>query len=242
MIQPSHRTSSRQSGFTLIEVLLALVLILVVIIGVQRFMSGVASDQEVLTQRGDVLSQSRMVLSNMGRSIELANFTPVAQGLTDFPVSSAMACSASGCQNVMAIRYRAPSGVMGCSGVLVDSSGSSQWVVVEDTYRLSKNGSTYQLDCQTKGSTQPKVLIKNVYQIDAKAFDDAGGLLSMAGGFVPANTARVHLCLIVEQAQNTPDAISAQTDCMGHALTQQLGYVWYRTDLDVAVKSHVMGL
>ena len=62
MMERHHSSHPRQSGFTLIELLIALALTLVIVVAVQRYVAGVTSDQEHLTQQQDQTSQTFIVM------------------------------------------------------------------------------------------------------------------------------------------------------------------------------------
>ena len=67
-----------QTGFTLLELLFAMAIVLVVVVATQRYVAGVLTDREHLSAQQDQTNQINVVLSNMQNDVARAGFIPVA--------------------------------------------------------------------------------------------------------------------------------------------------------------------
>ena len=186
----SHRTM-RQSGFTLLELLIALTLMLVVVVAVQRYVAGVMSDQKHLSAQQDQTSQMFIVLGNIQNDVAKAGFTPLASETTAEPKLSVQirACSSKtkgACQNntELAIHYW----VMGegvnvhdCLGDIV-TNRTGKWAEVENIYRVKDTG---ELACSGNGGTSARTeaLLNDVvsfnWQLSAKDASSGAQILSV---------------------------------------------------------------
>ena len=154
---------SKQKGFTLLELLFTLVLMLIVVVAVQRYVAGVTIDEEHFSNQQDQTSQLFMVLGNIRNDVAKAGFTPVASEIKaqriDNPVEI-RPCSTTtkgACQNntELVIRYWAfgnGSTVYDCIGDKV-SNRTGKWALVENIYRVKDNG---ELGCSGNGGKTGK--------------------------------------------------------------------------------------
>lgn len=241
-----NKSPHKQSGFTLLELLIALVLILVVIIGVQRFMAGVVVDQQDIGVRQDLASESRIVLSNIARDAAQANFYPVSKQTTAFTAAPTpmVTCTGSGstlgvssaCANVLGVQYAAPAGAKDCTGSAAPSSPlvPAGWVLVNNRYVLTTDSGVISLSCKGNGNDDgQKDLLDNVLAFRATTSDSAAVLSNV---YVPVGTRLLHLCVLTKSAQTSPDAQAANSDCSGAALAPVVGWTFYKTELDVLVE------
>ena len=67
----SIRKKIKQGGFTLLELLISVLLMLGIVIVVQRYVAGVVVDQTVVQLRQDQSSQIQISLSNLKRDVAL---------------------------------------------------------------------------------------------------------------------------------------------------------------------------
>ena len=242
----NHKTPHKQSGFTLLELLIALVLVLVVIIGVQRFMAGVVVDQQDIGTRQNMASDSRIVLSNIARDVAQANFYPVSNRASAFSATPTplAACTGSGstlgsstaCQNVLGVQYAAPAGAKDCTGSAAPSSPlvPAGWVLVNNRYVLTTDSGVVSLSCEGNGNSSLQLdLLDNVLQFSATASNSSATLSNV---YVPVGTRLLHLCVLTKVAQINADAQAAHSDCAGAALAEVAGWVFYKTELDVLVE------
>ncbi len=246
-----HRINA-QAGFTLLELLISMVLVLAIIIGVQRFMAGVVFDQTIIGERQEVASETRLVLSNVSRDIARANFYPHASFSDDLP-NAALPPAVGGGQNLFGVRYAAPVGTADCNGAAVANqqlAGHAGWVLMENRYVLTTAGGVVSLSCDGSGGNNGQVrLIDNVAQnlpervvvaVTVNAILDNGNTEDLVANpqFIPINTQLVRLCLLTRVAQNVGDDSAATTDCAGAGLPVVSAWVYYKTQMDVAVGSH----
>ncbi|WP_189490890.1 PulJ/GspJ family protein [Formosimonas limnophila] len=245
-----HRINS-QAGFTLLELLISMVLVLAIIIGVQRFMSGVVFDQTIIGERQEVASETRLVLSNVSRDIARANFYPHASFSDDLP-NAVLPPAVGGGQNLFGVRYVAPVGTPDCNGDTTDNqalAGHVGWTLIENRYVLTRTDGVFSLSCDGSGGDSGQVrLIDNVAKylpsgvvgvtVDAILYNAEPVDLVANPQFIPTNTKLVRLCLLTRVAQNVGDDSAATTDCAGAALPVVSAWVYYKTQVDVAVGSH----
>lgn len=66
----------RQGGFTLLELLIAMSLMLLLVVGVQMFTSGVVVDQQNISEDHDQATQTRIALTNIQRDVAQSGFYP----------------------------------------------------------------------------------------------------------------------------------------------------------------------
>lgn len=69
----------KQGGFTLLELLISVLLMLGIVIVVQRYVAGVVVDQTVVQLRQDQSSQVQISLSNLKRDVAKAGSTLLQQ-------------------------------------------------------------------------------------------------------------------------------------------------------------------
>ena len=186
----SQRTM-RQLGFTLLELLIALTLMLVIVVAVQRYVAGVMSDQEHLSAQQDQTSQMFIVLGNIQNDVAKAGFTPLASETTaeSKPSVQIRACSSKvigACQNntELVIQYWAMgegANVYDCLGDVV-TNRTGKWAEVENIYRVKDSG---ELACSGNGGTSARTesLLNDVvsfsWQLSAKDTNTGAQILSL---------------------------------------------------------------
>jgi Tfp pilus assembly protein PilV len=245
---PKTRVNDTQSGFTLFELLLAMILVLAVVIGVQQFMAGVVSDQNMIGDRQADASETQIVLSNLSRDVARANFYPYATfggGLANS--GQLAACAGAGCQNLFGVRYAAPAGAADCNGNRVQgnviNNTSVGWTLIQNRYVLTTVNGVQRLSCDgSGGNVGQRRQINQVVQVTANAIlnDGTNVNLTNAPQFIPANTQLVRICIVtrVPQRQIVGDVAAATTNCTNQALANNAGWVNYKIMLDVVVGSH----
>lgn len=164
---PLSRTTrtSGQAGFTLIELLIALALTLVIVVAVQRYVAGVTSDQDHLSNQQDQTTQTFIVLNNIQRDVARAGYTPVATQL-DMPSVVPIEikpCGINECQgDELIIRYWQydTGSIYDCVGHKVKKQ--NHWALVENTYQVRTSG---ELSCGGSGGDgeYTYALLDNVY-------------------------------------------------------------------------------
>jgi len=245
--------ANTQGGFTLLELLIAMVLVLAIIVGVERFMAGVVFDQVVTGQRQEEATETHIVLSNLSRDIARSNFYPYASFGSGLPTAALPAAAGNG-QNLFGVRYAAPVGTSDCNGAATANqplAGHAGWVLMENRYVLTTDDGVVSLSCDGSGGDNGQVrLIDNVAQnvplgavgVAANAVLDDGSVVDLVAApqFIPTNTQLVRLCVLTRVGQNVNDASSATTDCEGVTLpaSSNPDWVYYKTQMDVAVGSH----
>lgn len=185
MMERHHSSHPRQSGFTLIELLIALALTLVIVVAVQRYVAGVTSDQEHLTQQQDQTSQTFIVMGNIQRDVARAGFTPVAahpSAALAKPVT-VQKCTINECKgDELIIQYwqYASGAIYDCVGHEVKKTNN--WGLVENIYRVKDSG---ELACSGNGGTSARTesLLNDVvsfsWQLSAKDTNTGAQILSL---------------------------------------------------------------
>ena len=146
--QPNHshrhrRLPSLQAGFTLLELLFAMAIVLVVVVSVQRYVAGVLTDREHLSAQQDQTNQINIVLSNLRNDVAHAGFIPVASA--DVPTDSTnkvgvllRPCAGNNCvgNEVWLAYWTRESPAYDCLHNAVVTSRTSGWVRVENVYQF----------------------------------------------------------------------------------------------------------
>ncbi|WP_192878969.1 prepilin-type N-terminal cleavage/methylation domain-containing protein [Ephemeroptericola cinctiostellae] len=241
----STRKKFKQSGFTLLELLISVLLMLGIVIAVQRYVAGVVVDQTVVQLRQDQSSQVQISLSNLKRDVAQAGsypfattagvalFAPAQMNVLKVGVSIAP-CTAANCVgsqlNVAsvvpvaqardchgnAIQYTAANGLL-----------NNGWVFVYNQYAFQRNGTLLDLTCLGNGA--------------APAFGWRDILSGVVGAqFNQTNingVARlIGLCIVTSDASGLNDGSATLTDCAGNGLPA--GAVFYKTRIDMPVNNY----
>lgn len=226
MMERRHSLHLRQSGFTLIELLIALVLTLVIVVAVQRYVAGVTSDQEHLTQQQDQTSQTFIVMGNIQRDITRAGFTPVAA----YP-SVALAkpitvqkCTINECKgDELIIQYwqYASDTIYDCVGHEVKKMNN--WALVENIYRVRTSG---ELACSGNGGTDTDTftLLDNIHSHSwTLGHDEGKGQL-------------LRICLTTQMDKADQVAGGSQAKSCSNDIELSITKAYRTTELDVLVR------
>lgn len=249
MTSQSRKTHNHaQQGFTLLELLIAMVIMLAVVVGVQMYIAGVLVDQENISERHDQNTQLRIVLSNLQRDIAHAGAFPwSAQG------ANAPAFAADE-MNQLGVRLNAVGGITITSVQTNDSKDcngrydnyankyrSAGWVMVRNDYDLKEDSSkNLAIRCDGSGDTDGDHFAQ-VNDVVSMRFTLTG--IDINGNITnnpaPNEVRLVSLCVVKkETAIRAANIQTAATDCDNHNLPVIQGIRLVRTYIDMPVYSY----
>ena len=232
MMERHHSSHPRQSGFTLIELLIALALTLVIVVAVQRYVAGVTSDQEHLTQQQDQTSQTVIGMGNIQRDVTRAGFTPVAahQSAALAKPITVQKCAINECKgDELIIQYW-----QYASGTIYDCVGhevkkTNNWALVENIYRVRTSG---ELACSGNGGTDTDTfaLLNNVHSHSWMLGQDEGkGQL-------------LRICLTTQMDKADQVAGGSQAKSCSNDIELSIAKAYRTTELDVLVRPQTIPL
>lgn len=213
----------RQSGFTLIELMVSLAILLVVIVATQRYVGGVLNDRGYLSAQQDQLNQTQIVLANLQHDLSRAGFTPLASQNTipSITAVTVQSCTTSNCiGDELVVRYwTREDPAYDCTGTR-SGNRTDGWSMIENTYRERSGG---HLACSGGSST-----LSLLDDVQSHAWTLTAD---------PSGHQWLHLCLTtqIDRRAQTLGAAAPQ-DCTGGALPNG-STVYHTTLMDVLVRA-----
>ncbi|MGL4766546.1 MAG: prepilin-type N-terminal cleavage/methylation domain-containing protein [Formosimonas sp.] len=199
-----------QSGFTLLELLIALTLVVVVLLTTQRYIAGLAGDHRGISERHTKATQLRIALSNMQRDVAQAGYYPYAQAGNPKNKIGVFIHN----NKLTIASYQPKSSARDCNGAAIQLE-NTDWVYVANTYSL-ENGS---LRCDGNGGNNGALaVLDGVSQLKFSALTNGS----------------VHVCLITQESQASLGEPLATTDCNDAALANQ-GTHHYKISVEMPV-------
>ena len=235
-----------QTGFTLLELLFAMAIVLVVVVAAQRYVAGVLTDREHLSAQQDQTNQINVVLSNMQNDVARAGFIPVASvsQWTEGQLSNVgvdVRCLNNNCTNKeLRTAYRTRENpAYDCVHNKVETTRTAGWVEVENVYRFQKTDGVWVLGCDGNGGGGDWEGFTNPTEGDIEDFnwtlDDSVG----------ANGAKLlHFCVTTRTAKNNQIAGGSQPkSCKtGEPLSNDGAWVYQTIELDMLVRPSQVGV
>ena len=235
-----------QTGFTLLELLFAMAIVLVVVVAAQRYVAGVLTDREHLSAQQDQTNQINVVLSNMQNDVARAGFIPVASvsQWTEGQLSNVgvdVRCLNNNCTNKeLRTAYRTRENpAYDCVHNKVETTRTAGWVEVENVYRFQKMNGVWVLGCDGNGGGGDWEGFTNPTEGDIEDFnwtlDDSVG----------ANGAKLlHFCVTTRTAKNNQIAGGSQPkSCKtGEPLSNNETWVYQTIQLDMLVRPSQVGV
>ena len=235
-----------QTGFTLLELLFAMAIVLVVVVAAQRYVAGVLTDREHLSAQQDQTNQINVVLSNMQNDVARAGFIPVASvsQWTEGQLSNVgvdVRCLNNNCTNKeLRTAYRTRENpAYDCVHNKVETTRTAGWVEVENVYRFQKTDGVWVLGCDGNGGGGDWEGFTNPTEGDIEDFnwtlDDSVG----------ANGAKLlHFCVTTRTAKNNQIAGGSQPkSCKtGEPLSNNETWVYQTIQLDMLVRPSQVGV
>ncbi len=239
----SHSTAPlrllAQRGFTMIELLVSILVVMVIVVAVQRYVAGVLTDRADLSAQQDQMTQINIVLNNVQTDVARAGFIPVASA--DVPTDVAnkvgleVRCVGADCKNqaLWLAYWTRENPAYDCLHSRVLSARTAGWVRVENIYQFHGAGTSSDplvFGCdgnggaQTwRGMTDPEDgdIQDYSWRLDAKA--DGQGLL--------------HFCMNIRHKLNAQIAGRAPfVSCTSNALVSN-GMAFRTIELDMRVQA-----
>ena len=235
-----------QTGFTLLELLFAMAIVLVVVVAAQRYVAGVLTDREHLSAQQDQTNQINVVLSNMQNDVARAGFIPVASvsQWTEGQLSNVgvdVRCLNNNCTNKeLRTAYRTRENpAYDCVHNKVETTRTAGWVEVENVYRFQKMNGVWVLGCDGNGGGGDWEGFTNPTEGDIEDFnwtlDDSVG----------ANGAKLlHFCVTTRTAKNNQIAGGSQPKSCetGEPLSNNETWVYQTIQLDMLVRPSQVGV
>ena len=235
-----------QTGFTLLELLFAMAIVLVVVVATQRYVAGVLTDREHLSAQQDQTNQINVVLSNMQNDVARAGFIPVASvsQWTEGQLSNVgvdVRCLNNNCTNkeLRTAYWTRENPAYDCVHNKVETTRTAGWVEVENVYRFQKTDGVWVLGCDGNGGGGYWEGFTNPTEGDIEDFnwtlDDSVG----------ANGAKLlHFCVTTRTAKNNQIAGGSQPkSCKtGEPLSNDGAWVYQTIELDMLVRPSQVGV
>ena len=235
-----------QTGFTLLELLFAMAIVLVVVVAAQRYVAGVLTDREHLSAQQDQTNQINVVLSNMQNDVARAGFIPVASvsQWTEGQLSNVgvdVRCLNNNCTNkeLRTAYWTRENPAYDCVHNKVETTRTAGWVEVENVYRFQKTDGVWVLGCDGNGGGGYWEGFTNPTEGDIEDFnwtlDDSVG----------ANGAKLlHFCVTTRTAKNNQIAGGSQPkSCKtGEPLSNDGAWVYQTIELDMLVRPSQVGV
>ena len=237
-----------QTGFTLLELLFAMAIVLMVVVATQRYVAGVLTDREHLSAQQDQTSQINVVLSNMQNDVARAGFIPVASvsQWTEGQLSNVgvdVRCLNNNCTNkeLRTAYWTRENPAYDCVHNKVETTRKAGWVEVENVYRFQKTDGVWVLGCDGNGGDKGGYWegFTNPTEGDIEDFnwtlDDSVG----------ANGAKLlHFCVTTRTAKNNQIAGGSQPkSCKtGEPLSNNETWVYQTIELDMLVRPSQVGV
>ena len=237
-----------QTGFTLLELLFAMAIVLVVVVATQRYVAGVLTDREHLSAQQDQTNQINVVLSNMQNDVARAGFIPVASvsQWTEGQLSNVgvdVRCLNNNCTNkeLRTAYWTRENPAYDCVHNKVETTRTAGWVEVENVYRFQKTDGVWVLGCDGNGGDKGGYWegFTNPTEGDIEDFnwtlDDSVG----------ANGAKLlHFCVTTRTAKNNQVAgnMQAHSCSTGTALVNNDTWVYQTIELDMLVRPSQVGV
>ncbi len=240
-----------QTGFTLLELLFAMAIVLMVVVAAQRYAAGVLTDREYLSTQQDQINQINVVLSNMQNDVARAGFIPIASNQwkdgqlnTELKnVGVAVRCVDTKCENkeLWTSYWTRENPAYDCVHNKVETTRTAGWVEVENVYRFQKTDGVWVLGCDGNGGdkggywegftnpTEGDIEDFN-WTLDSNATDSGAKLL--------------HFCVTTRTAKNNQIAGGSQPkSCKtGEPLSNNETWVYQTIQLDMLVRPSQVGV
>lgn len=252
MLKYLNSKKSCELGFTVVELLIAMLLMVLVVIGVLRFMAMVAVNQDAGGARHNQATQTRIALSNIGRDVAGVGFEPLtSKTASGWFTNERLGVTLSACTSPNCIGQQLNVGTEvpqfwegttepqahDCYGAtnFADSDirtdrFSRKWVLVYNQYSIVKDAANLlTLRCKGNGSVKPvnRILLKQVN----------GAQWALTEVF--PNRRMVSLCIVTQEDAITADGSSTLTDCSGKNILAAANgtSAFYKTTVDMMVRA-----
>ena len=267
MMSPKRAHSLHlQAGFTLLELLFAMAIVLVVVVAAQRYAAGVLTDREHLSAQQDQTSQINVVLSNMQNDVARAGFIPVASvsQWTEGQLSNVgvdVRCLNNNCtsKELRTAYWTRENPAYDCVHNKVETTRTAGWVEVENVYRFQKTDGVWVLGCDGNGGDKGgywegftndvvgdiRDKEDNKEKKEKESIDDVFKWTLDDSVGVGTNGAKLlHFCVTTRTAKNNQVAgnMRAYSCSTGTALVNNNTWVYQTIQLDMLVRPSQVGV
>ena len=235
-----------QTGFTLLELLFAMAIVLVVVVATQRYVAGVLTDREHLSAQQDQTNQINVVLSNMQNDVARAGFIPVASvsQWTEGQLSNVgvdVRCLNNNCTNkeLRTAYWTRENPAYDCVHNKVETTRTAGWVEVENVYRFQKTDGVWVLGCDGNGGDGNWEGFTNPTEGDIENFN-----WTLDSNAVVNGAKLLHFCVTTRTAKNNQVAgnMQAHSCSTGMALVNNDTWVYQTIRLDMLVRPSQVGV
>ena len=235
-----------QTGFTLLELLFAMAIVLVVVVATQRYVAGVLTDREHLSAQQDQTSQINVVLSNMQNDVARAGFIPVASvsQWTEGQLSNVgvdVRCVDTKCENkeLWTSYWTNEKIAYDCVHNEVKTDRTAGWVRVENVYRFQKTDGVWVLGCDGNGGDGNWEGFTNPTEGDIENFN-----WTLDSNATDSGAKLLHFCVTTRTAKNNQVAgnMQAHSCSTGTALVNDDTWVYQTIELDMLVRPSQVGV
>ena len=250
MMSPKRAHSLHlQAGFTLLELLFAMAIVLVVVVAAQRYAAGVLTDREHLSAQQDQTSQINVVLSNMQNDVARAGFIPIASNQwTDGQLNTelknvgvAVRCVDTKCENkeLWTSYWTNEKIAYDCVHNEVETTRTAGWVEVENVYRFQKTDGVWVLGCDGNGGGGDWEGFTNPTEGDIENFN-----WTLDSNAADSGAKLLHFCVTTRTAKNNQVAgnMQAHSCSTGKALVNDNTWVYQTIELDMLVRPSQVGV
>ena len=235
-----------QTGFTLLELLFAMAIVLVVVVATQRYVAGVLTDREHLSAQQDQTNQINVVLSNMQNDVARAGFIPVASvsQWTEGQLSNVgvdVRCLNNNCTNkeLRTAYWTRENPAYDCVHNKVETTRTAGWVEVENVYRFQKTDGVWVLGCDGNGGGGDWEGFTNPTEGDIEDFN-----WTLDSNATDSGAKLLHFCVTTRTAKNNQVAGGSQPkSCKtGEPLSNNETWVYQTIQLDMLVRPSQVGV
>ena len=253
-----------QTGFTLLELLFAMAIVLVVVVATQRYVAGVLTDREHLSAQQDQTNQINVVLSNMQNDVARAGFIPVASvsQWTEGQLSNVgvdVRCLNNNCTNkeLRTAYWTRENPAYDCVHNKVETTRTAGWVEVENVYRFQKTDGVWVLGCDGNGGDKggdwegfTNDVVGDIRDKgENKEKKEKESIDEVFNWTLDSNTADsgaklLHFCVTTRTAKNNQVAgnMQAHSCSTGMALVNNDTWVYQTIRLDMLVRPSQVGV
>lgn len=235
-----------QTGFTLLELLFAIAIVLVVVVATQRYVAGVLTDREHLSAQQDQTNQINVVLSNMQNDVARAGFIPVASvsQWTEGQLSNVgvdVRCLNNNCtsKELRTAYWTRENPAYDCVHNKVETTRTAGWVEVENVYRFQKTDGVWVLGCDGNGGGGDWEGFTNPTEGDIENFN-----WTLDSNAADSGAKLLHFCVTTRTAKNNQVAgnMQAHSCSTGTALANDNTWVYQTIELDMLVRPSQIGV
>ena len=247
MMSPKRAHSLHlQAGFTLLELLFAMAIVLVVVVAAQRYAAGVLTDREHLSAQQDQTSQINVVLSNMQNDVARAGFIPVASvsQWTEGQLSNVgvdVRCLNNNCtsKELRTAYWTRENPAYDCVHNKVETTRTAGWVEVENVYRFQKTDGVWVLGCDGNGGGGDWEGFTNPTEGDIENFN-----WTLDSNAADSGAKLLHFCVTTRTAKNNQVAgnMQAHSCSTGTPLANDNTWVYQTIELDMLVRPSQVGV